>query len=334
MAKSKIGWTGDTWNPCVGCTKKRGVCDNCYAIENAHRMSFNPNPKISNAYRGTTRTKSNGRKEWTGVVRLLPERLLDPFHWQRSRLIFANSLSDLFHEKLSIEDVTGMCRVMQLADWHIFQVLTKRDRRLRNLLSGALRNVAGSEHIWWGVSAGTVKHGLPRIDELRAAPAAVRFLSLEPLIEDLGALDLDGIHWVIAGGESGSRARPMHANWVRSIRDQCKSANIPFFFKQWGEWLAESQIIDPALQDAVSRFGPKKTHKWPDGTLSFRVGTIKAENLLDGATFEEYPPINRSAPPTRKRKQELIDQWVAEFPALAPMALNGRKQKNSGGVAV
>jgi protein gp37 len=157
-----------------------------------------------------------------------------PLHWGMAKTVFVNSMSDLFHEGGPDAYVEAVVRVMQAADWHTYQVLTKRSERLRDLLQGPLRAAADLGHVWWGVSVENRKHGLPRIEHLRQAPAAVRFLSVEPLLEDLGAVNLAGIHWVIVGGESGHGARPLQADWVRSLRDQCQTASVPFFFKQWG----------------------------------------------------------------------------------------------------
>jgi protein gp37 len=149
-------------------------------------------------------------------------------------MIFVNSMSDLFHADVPDTYVGRVAEVMRTANWHTYQVLTKRSERMRELLRTSLRPVAGEPHIWWGVSVENRRHGLPRIEHLRGAPATVRFLSIEPLLEDLGNLDLSGISWVIVGGESGPGARPVRGEWVRSIRDQCLSAEVPFFFKQWG----------------------------------------------------------------------------------------------------
>jgi protein gp37 len=149
-------------------------------------------------------------------------------------MVFVNSMSDLFHEEVPDEYILQVVRVMQLANWHTYQVLTKRAARMRTLLETKLKFAGELPRIWWGVSVENRQHGLPRIELIRCAPAAVRFLSIEPLLEDLGALNLDGISWVIAGGESGYGARPMAREWVRSIRDQCQTANVRFFFKQWG----------------------------------------------------------------------------------------------------
>jgi protein gp37 len=143
-------------------------------------------------------------------------------------------MSDLFHKDVPDEYVETVSRVMQRANWHTYQVLTKRSSRMRDMLRTRLQFVAGLSHIWWGVSVEDRAHGLVRIDHLRQAPVAVRFLSIEPLLEDLGEVNLNGIHWVIVGGESGAGARPMDTEWVLSIKDQCARARIPFFFKQWG----------------------------------------------------------------------------------------------------
>jgi len=149
-------------------------------------------------------------------------------------MVFVNSMSDLFQEDIPSDYVRAVVDVMAASPWHIYQVLTKRSARLREMLSGELREFANGEHIWWGVSVENRKYGLPRLEDLQKAPAAVRFLSVEPLLEDLGRISLDGIHWVIVGGESGHGARGMEAAWVTSVLRQCQEARVPFFFKQWG----------------------------------------------------------------------------------------------------
>ena len=181
-------------------------------------------------------------------------------------MIFVNSMSDLFHKDVPDEYIIKVARVMAAANWHTYQVLTKRADRLAALLKGKLRFAATQSHIWWGVSVENKQHGLPRIDLLRSAPAAVRFLSIEPLLEDLGTFSLDGISWAIVGGESGPGARPMAAEWVHNIRRQCKRAKVAFFFKQWGgvrksetgreldgktysEFPVRSSIEAPSLED-------------------------------------------------------------------------------------
>jgi protein gp37 len=215
---SQIEWTDATWNPVRGCTKITPGCDHCYAETFAER------------FRGV-----KGHPYEQGFdLRLIPQKLAEPLRWKTPKMIFVNSMSDLFHKDVPDDYVEAVCRVMEQANWHTYQVLTKRSSRLRILLETRLNFAAALAHIWWGVSVEDKAHGLVRITHLQQSPAAVRFLSIEPLLEDLGELDLDGIHWVILGGESGAGARPMRKEWVLSIRDRCERAGIPFFFKQWG----------------------------------------------------------------------------------------------------
>ena len=213
---SKIEWTDASWNPVRGCTKITPGCARCYAETFAERFRGVPGHPYEQGF----------------DLRLIPEKLNDPLTWRKPRRIFVNSMSDLFHEDVSEEYIRRVIEVMLRADWHNFQVLTKRSERMRDLLCGPFRDAAGLAHVWWGVSVENRAHGLPRIDRLRQTPARVRFLSVEPLLEDLGAVDLTGIHWVIVGGESGRKPRPLELDWVRSIRDQCQAAGVPLFFKQ------------------------------------------------------------------------------------------------------
>lgn len=215
---SKIEWTDATWNPVRGCTKISPGCKHCYAETFAERFRGVPGHPFENGF----------------DLRLVPEKLLEPLRWRAPKRIFVNSMSDLFHPSVPEAYIAKVGRVMEAANWHTFQVLTKRADRLRELLSGPLRFAARLPHVWWGVSVEDRRYGLPRIDDLRATPAVTRFLSVEPLLEDVGILDLREIHWVIVGGESGRGARPLRIDWVTSIRDQCQRARVPFFFKQWG----------------------------------------------------------------------------------------------------
>jgi protein gp37 len=217
-ANSAIEWTDATWNPVRGCTKISPGCKHCYAETFAERFRGVPGHPYEQGF----------------DLRLIPEKLAEPLRWTRKKMIFVNSMSDLFHEDVPDEYVENVARVMAIASWHTFQVLTKRAERLRELLSTRLRFAADLPNVWWGVSVEDREHGLPRIDYLRNTPATVRFLSVEPLLEDLGALDLDGIHWAIVGGESGHGARPIEHSWIENIRQQCEDASVPFFFKQWG----------------------------------------------------------------------------------------------------
>ena len=215
---SSIEWTDATWNPVRGCTKISPGCKHCYAETFAERFRGVPGHPYEQGF----------------DLRLVPKKLGEPLRWSKSRMIFVNSMSDLFHEDVPDDYILSVANVMQAAHWHTYQVLTKRADRLQQALKTLLHEQSKLPHIWWGVSVEDRQHGLPRLALLRDAPAAVRFLSVEPLLEDLGTINLSGIHWVIVGGESGHGARPMERAWVESIRDQCAAAGVPFFFKQWG----------------------------------------------------------------------------------------------------
>ncbi len=214
---SAIEWTDATWNPVTGCTKISPGCDHCYA------------ERFSERFRGT-----RGHPFETGFdLTLRPERLEQPLRWRQPRMIFVNSMSDLFHKEIPRAFVSRVFDTMEQAHWHTFQVLTKRSSLLRNFLRQRYGNERGPTHMWFGVSVEDGSRS-SRIRHLQEAPAGVRFLSIEPLIGPMGTIDLTGIDWVIVGGESGPGARPMPAEWVRSIRDQCKARGVAFFFKQWG----------------------------------------------------------------------------------------------------
>ena len=216
--KSKIEWTDATWNPVRGCTKISAGCLHCYAETFAER------------WRGI----KGHPFEFGFDLRLVPDKLGDPLRWNQPRMIFVNSMSDLFHDRVPDEYIEKVCQVMLAAKWHTYQVLTKRADRMKRLLTTKLRAAAEADHIWWGTSVENRKHGLPRVAQLQDTPAKVRFLSVEPLLEDLGRVNLRGIHWMIVGGESGPGARPIEEKWVLSLRDQCRKERVPFFFKQWG----------------------------------------------------------------------------------------------------
>jgi protein gp37 len=216
--QSTIEWTDATWNPVRGCTKISPGCKHCYAETFAER------------FRGV-----KGHPYEQGFdLRLVPEKLAEPLRWRTPKMIFVNSMSDLFHDLVPDDYVIAVARVMATANWHTYQVLTKRSDRLGQLLNSKLSFAARLPHIWWGVSVEDKKYGVPRIKHLQQAEAAVRFLSVEPLLEDLGKLYLQGIDWMIVGGESGPGARTMKKDWVLALRDQCKRARVAFFFKQWG----------------------------------------------------------------------------------------------------
>lgn len=212
-----IEWTDATWNPVTGCTKISAGCDHCYAERFSERFRGVPGHPFESGFDLTLR----------------PERLEQPLRWRRPRMIFVNSMSDLFHKEVPRGFVARVFETMERAPWHTFQVLTKRSSLMRDFLRRRYGAARGPAHMWFGVSVedGTKKS---RIDHLRDSPAGMRFLSLEPLIGPVGLLDLRGIDWVIVGGESGPGARRMDANWVREVRDQCVANKVAFFFKQWG----------------------------------------------------------------------------------------------------
>ncbi|HTW87330.1 MAG TPA: phage Gp37/Gp68 family protein [Candidatus Binataceae bacterium] len=218
MADTKIEWTDKTWNPVRGCTKISPGCKHCYAETFAKRFIGVPGHPFEQGF----------------DLRLVPEKLNDPLRWRTPKRVFVNSMSDLFQEGVPADYIAQVGRGMRAADWHTYQVLTKRHERMHELLSGGLNWMAALPNVWYGVSVEDREYGLPRIDTLRVTPATVRFLSIEPLLENLGGLNLSGIHWVIVGGESGPKARPMKEEWVQSILEQCREQSVPFFFKQWG----------------------------------------------------------------------------------------------------
>lgn len=224
MSETSIEWTNATWNPVAGCTILSPGCTNCYAMRMAARLDAMGMPK----YRGLTR-KSGHRAVWTGKVTIDRTALAIPLRWKKSRFIFVNSMSDLFHEDVPSDFVADVWNIMQLVPRHTFQILTKRPERMAEL-SQQLPPLA---NVWLGTSVENADF-LSRLDALRNAKAAVRFVSFEPLLGSVGAADLSGIDWAIIGGESGPRAREMKAGWVREIRDICRRDRTAFFFKQWG----------------------------------------------------------------------------------------------------
>lgn len=243
-SQSSIEWTDATWNAVRGCTKISPGCKHCYAETFAER------------FRGV-----KGHPYEQGFdLRLVPEKLWEPLRWRSPKMIFANSMSDLFHSQVPDNYIVAIAKVMIAAKWHTYQVLTKRSERLRELLNTKLSFAARQSHIWWGVSVEDREYGVPRIAHLQHTRAAVRFLSVEPLLEDIGELDLNGIAWMIVGGESGAGARPLRKEWVLSLRDQCKQSGVAFFFKQWG--------------------GVRKS---------------KTGRRLDGRTYNEYPTRAQNA---------------------------------------
>ncbi|NOZ79893.1 MAG: phage Gp37/Gp68 family protein, partial [Acidobacteria bacterium] len=232
---STIEWTESTWNPVSGCTKVSPGCAHCYAERMALRLQAMGQPNYARGFELT-----------------LHEHMLEaPLHWKKPQMIFVNSMSDLFHENVPEDFVHRVFEIMRRAHWHTFQVLTKRAQRLEELAP----EIQWPANVWMGVSVENQDYTF-RIDHLRRTPAYKKFLSLEPLLGPLPNLDLGGIDWVIVGGESGPRARPMDGSWVVSIRDRCRAASVPFFFKQWG--------------------GPNKK---------------KAGRILEGRTWDQIPTV-------------------------------------------
>lgn len=317
---STIEWTDASWNPIVGCSVHSPGCKHCYAMGQAHRLASNP---ATPHYAGTTKMTKTG-PVFTGKVALAPERVLTaPLHWRAPRRIFVNSMGDLFHENVPDEWIDRVFAVMALCPQHAFQVLTKRAERMREYMQPHARRGTNTHHriymqlksmrrefsftcplpnLWIGVSCERQQEADERIPHLLDTPAAVRFVSAEPLLGpiDFSALDyagnrldalagtcephtihFDGLDWVIVGGESGPRARPMHPDWARSIRDQCAAAGVPFFFKQWGEWIEWGQAGATQWSNAT-RFGR-------GGALRTKfLGTLASNEgpLFEGRAFE------------------------------------------------
>jgi protein gp37 len=211
-------------------------------------------------------------------LRLVPSKMMEPFTWPAASKVFVNSMSDLFHPQIPDSFIIQVARVMMQANWHTYQVLTKRSERLAEMLCGSLEFAANSTHIWWGVSVEDRTYGIPRIGHLQKAPAAVKFLSIEPLLEDLGDLDFRGLNWVIVGGESGRGARPIKEEWVLSLMRACLRDAVPFFFKQWGG-----------------------------------VNKKKLGRTLNGRTYDELPALSTLPIPTKPVRQAMIAAMEKRF---------------------
>ncbi len=332
-ATNPDGTPGETWNPTRGCKAVSDGCRFCYAQRMAHRFSGAGKP-----YEGLTKLTSGGPK-WTGEVRFIPEMLDKPLHWRKSRTVFVDSMSDLFHNAITDEQIAAVFGVMAAAQNHGFIALTKRAKRMRQWFGRNIRAPSGHivenllaaqnyglnvfddlgdtpagpwplSNVILGVSVED-RRQLGRIDELRATPAAKRVISFEPLIADVGKINLDKISWVIVGGEAGPKARPMHPNWARSIRDQCVATQTHFWFKQWGEWATpaafagdhkppsgpvkpmfmrddgavSAQPLSITLGDEPAE-GEELQHTW---IKAARVGKQAAGRELDGRTWVQRP---------------------------------------------
>lgn len=321
---SRIEWTDVTWNPVTGCDRTSPGCDNCYALGMAKRLKA----------MGSLRYQNDGDPVTSGpgfMVSEHPDTLGLPLRWRSPRRVFVNSMSDLFHPGVSDGFIAAVIQTMSVASQHTYQVLTKRPWRMARLLSriwwdcdgdsnlgrftaeelgetgnGCYDTARNLPNVWWGTSIESDRYTF-RADHLRATPAAVRFLSCEPLLGPLPSLDLAGIDWVIVGGESGPGARPMHPDWARDIRNRCQAAGVPFFFKQWGAWGPEpgsASVPAHMLADDGSLYEPGDL-AWPDGprrleavrrghdraplTCVYRCGKAASGRLLDGRTWDEIP---------------------------------------------
>jgi len=272
---SKIEWTEITWNPVTGCTKISEGCQNCYA-ERMHKRLQAMDFQIG---------KNKKYRQDFLCIKTFPHELNKDFG-KKPKMIFVNSMSDLFHPNIPDKFICDVLATCFCHLNHIFQILTKRSERL---LDFGYRNIPYflPTNIWLGVSVELAKYK-HRIDDLRQTNAKVKFISFEPLLGDVGELDLSGIHWVIVGGESGPGARPMHPEWVRNIQRQCKKQNVPFFFKQWGEYIMPEQMSDDLYSIVDSEINLASGH-YND---FYKVGKKKAGRLLDGKEYSEYPKFN------------------------------------------
>jgi protein gp37 len=322
MGKTSIEWTDASWNPIVGCTEISPGCANCYAARlAATRLRNTPQYRDLAVLDHEPLGSGKWRPHWTGEVRFLPERLEEPLHWRKPRRIFVCDMGDLFHESVEDAWISEVFAIMASCQQHTFQVLTKRPARMQNLISvpfladtSHVKNWPGwpLPNVWLGVSVENQHFADERIPLLLDTPAAVRWISAEPL---LGPVDLDseqenglhalgcgdvecrrhgceGIDWVVCGGESGPNARPMHPDWARSLRDQCHAAGVPFFFKQWGQWLHATQMeaaMTSSELDLLSR--GTRCRDTGHGDLYFKVGKKRAGRQLDGSDWKQFPAV-------------------------------------------
>jgi protein gp37 len=276
--KSSIEWTEATWNPTTGCNRTSPGCDNCYALTLSRRLKAMGNPKYQND--GDSRTSGPG----FGLT-LHPEQLDLPHRWAAPRVIFVNSMSDLFHPSVPLTFIREVFEVMRDTPRHTYQVLTKRSARLEKVGT----ELSWPSNIWMGVSIESNKYVF-RADHLRQVPAAVRFISAEPLLGSLSDLSLTGIDWLIAGGESGNGSRPMHPIWARQLRDRCSQEGTAFFFKQWGSWApveGNRSVFLEANGDIVAKSVPNN----PEVVKLSRVKRSQAGRHLDGKTWDEMPEV-------------------------------------------
>ena len=281
--KSSIEWTEATWNPTTGCDRTSPGCDNCYALTLARRLKAMGNPKYQRD--GDPLTSGPGFK-----LTMHSDQLALPHRWKTPRVIFVNSMSDLFHPDVTDDFIRDVFQVMADTPRHTYQVLTKRAQRLSKMAP----SLPWPKNVWMGVSVESDRYSF-RANHLRKVPAAVRFISAEPLLGPVANLDLTGINWVIAGGESGPGARPMHPSWAKDLRDRCKFEDVAFFFKQWGAWAPNGEpgavpvTIEGVLLDEMPRA------RVPGAPVAMRrVGKGAAGRVIDGRTWNEMPVSSRN----------------------------------------
>jgi protein gp37 len=311
---TKIEWCTETWNPIVGCTKVSPGCDHCYAERMANRlksMSEKYDGKGKNIFHRSATGKYSHviseKGKWNGKTHFDEADFKKPSRWKKSRMIFVCSMGDLFHESISDELIDEIFLAMRFYyRRHLFLILTKRPERMHAYYRGMAKggDVEPLPNLWLGVTAENQAQANKRVPILLSIPAAKRFVSVEPMLTQVdlvncygdtpwtpGTRQLGFIDWVICGGESGPGARPMHPEWVRFLQSECHCAGVPFFFKQWGEWLP-SYDFGERLEEMVKNF-PKciirKRHEFPDGINMYKVGKKAAGSLLDGKEYKQYP---------------------------------------------
>lgn len=278
--KSSIEWTQATWNPTTGCDQTSPGCDHCYALTLSRRLKAMGNPKYQRD--GSPKTSGPGFG-----LSIHPDQLQLPHRWKAPRLIFVNSMSDLFHPDVPDEFIEDVFQVMADTPRHTYQVLTKRAQRLSKIAS----SLPWTDNIWMGVSVESARYSF-RANHLRKVPAAVRFISAEPLLAPLSNLDLTDIDWLIAGGESGPGARPMHPAWAEQLRDRCQEEGVAFFFKQWGAWAPnrDSKAVPVTIEGEILDSMPKVMA--PGAPVSMRrVGKGAAGRTMGGRTWNEMPTV-------------------------------------------
>jgi protein gp37 len=320
-----IEWAEKVWNPVRGCSRTSPGCKNCYA----ERVAWRFGQKEGQPYHGLVEMTSQGPK-WTGQLRTVPHAIDEPLHVRKAARWFVNSMSDLFHESVPFSYIDQVFATMKMARHHTFQVLTKRAARMREYLTASFTPSSVPPNVWLGVSVEDQQRADERIPELVGTPAAVRFLSVEPMLGPITIDEqlirmIDGtsqhgqrfIDWVITGFESGPGARPGHPQWARDLRDQCSAAGVPYFFKQWGEWAPAEQVNDSTLLpgeryaavhasgDEPVIYGSKAfAHPNPERALMVRVGKFNAGRQLDGRTHDAYPAAAAHTTTTTQRGDE------------------------------